>query len=558
MYRDTFSEEYDTVKIFYPEHLNMKCPVCGSKVKYKMKDNGKLVRTLKGDVHQIVSLYICSNENCLLYNKAFNPTPRLDYSQRSIGRDVLQTIADYFLRVNMNPAQIVALLELNYDFNISESTVRRIMDDIIVAKSARVDENTKRIVRERGAILLALDGQDPGSKKKAIWCFTDLLSARILMTRALEKADYITLNECIEEVLQTYQVPLVGIVSDKQGSIVKCCREYYPDVPHQYCTYHFLSHLWEHMTAFDAGVYSAIRSAVKGLSLMKASPHYTVNFEEIGRKPVREVFDALIKNLEQLLGRYNKKFTFIRGKWAHESATTLLNYLRDKLARLRPELRYTKIIARVAKTLEDVLDSTREAYGSVLHMLSAFNEVRELLMEPQMPRDARVRAISSIFNKLYRELEDEGFITDRSAIRSHLPRRGDSYADAVAQWVRLWDSYRVGLFQYYKFPLDVRTNVLVEHGFSLEKASIIRRVARGDVSSMISTHGELYLRLKHYSTDELSSDISEDFSLASVSRLLSDLGARQRAVSSSWRTSNYSLLDVSDPSSSYYLTDLGV
>ncbi len=62
--RPTFSEEYKTRRIGYPQELGYQCIVCGSKIRYNYPDNGKLVHTLTGDVYQIVNLYTCTNESC--------------------------------------------------------------------------------------------------------------------------------------------------------------------------------------------------------------------------------------------------------------------------------------------------------------------------------------------------------------------------------------------------------------------------------------------------------------------------------------------------------------
>ena len=64
--RPTFSEEYKTKRLEYPQELDYECVVCGNKVKYCYPNNGKLVHTLNGDVYQIVNLYICTNEDCVM------------------------------------------------------------------------------------------------------------------------------------------------------------------------------------------------------------------------------------------------------------------------------------------------------------------------------------------------------------------------------------------------------------------------------------------------------------------------------------------------------------
>ncbi len=90
MKRETYSEEYKTVRISYPSEWNFTCPSCGEKVKFKYADDGKLVHTLKGPIYQVINLYSCVNLECELNKIAFNPCPRFDYSQRTYGADVFR------------------------------------------------------------------------------------------------------------------------------------------------------------------------------------------------------------------------------------------------------------------------------------------------------------------------------------------------------------------------------------------------------------------------------------------------------------------------------------
>ena len=89
MNRKTYSENHETVRISYPKELNKACIVCGSKVKFKYPDGGKLVHTLEGDIYQVMIYYACTNEVCELSKKAFNPNPRFDYGDGYFGADVL-------------------------------------------------------------------------------------------------------------------------------------------------------------------------------------------------------------------------------------------------------------------------------------------------------------------------------------------------------------------------------------------------------------------------------------------------------------------------------------
>lgn len=158
----TYSEDYETERINYPEKWDFECIACGSEVTFEYDDNGKLVHTLQGDVNQVVSLYSCTNPDCKLSGKVFNPAPKFDYSNRHYGADVFRFIADEYLLYKQKPKQIYERLRNKYLLSISQSTVNRICDDILLLKSHQIDENTLQIIQEQGEIVLGLDGQDPG------------------------------------------------------------------------------------------------------------------------------------------------------------------------------------------------------------------------------------------------------------------------------------------------------------------------------------------------------------------------------------------------------------
>lgn len=92
------------IRISYPKQLNNQCPACKNTVIHKYPTAGKLVHTFSGDIYQIIELYQCSNPECPLHYKLFNPAPRFDYSNRSYGKDIIQWISDeMFLRKQSIP-----------------------------------------------------------------------------------------------------------------------------------------------------------------------------------------------------------------------------------------------------------------------------------------------------------------------------------------------------------------------------------------------------------------------------------------------------------------------
>ncbi|MCK5344550.1 MAG: hypothetical protein KAR20_14150, partial [Candidatus Heimdallarchaeota archaeon] len=93
----SFSDEYETKRLPWPNWLPQTCPFCGSGIRHLYADNGKKVHTLDGIIYQIINYYQCINTDCISLQKPFNPHMRFDYSSREYGSDVFRFIAEEFL-----------------------------------------------------------------------------------------------------------------------------------------------------------------------------------------------------------------------------------------------------------------------------------------------------------------------------------------------------------------------------------------------------------------------------------------------------------------------------
>ncbi len=156
--------------------------------------------------------------------------------------------------------------------------------------SNEIDKHPLDLLKIQGIVVLALDGQKPDENGKALWLFVDLISNRVLKVIILENADSETLHELVEEVLTRYHVKIVGIVSDKQNNITKMHDDWYLGIPHQYCHFHFLQNLWNHIELKDCGLHQQLAKRIKHLYLLSTSKQTKIEFEGLGKKSIREVF----------------------------------------------------------------------------------------------------------------------------------------------------------------------------------------------------------------------------------------------------------------------------
>ncbi len=530
MNRPTKSANYRTVRIRYPPECNHACPICCNKVKYKYPDNGKLVHTLQGDIYQVVNLYTCSNKECVMSKLAFNPSPRFDYSRRHYGADVFNMIAEEFLIFNQKPDQIYLRLTLKHRLKISPDTVSRMCDDVLKLKSLKIDEKTFEIIREQKFILLALDGQDPGGKLPSIWCFIDLCSNRVLATRKFDSLDYVKLRNTIEEIAAAYGVEIIGWISDKQNIITKCHEEFYFDLPHQYCQYHFLRNLWNHMAALDANVFLPLQKAINALYIHGASKSAKVKFENVGKVSVREAFKNTDDDLQAMIKVKNKTFKELRGIWLYETLTEYVRKMEAAAKDLDPSFRFTKILNRMIASLKAALSEVERHYHDACVLRDYFQQVRKALGDSETSKKEKEEQIGLFFDVIFAEAQKREPSLILEECKSFLPSKKKSTVEIMGEWCRLWNSYLPGLFVYYQFSKPIRTNMELERLFSKQKQAIFNRVAKANVCRTVATRGEDYLRIKYCNPEELSSDIVAEYSEEVVRELRAQLAMSVKTV----------------------------
>ncbi|TES96073.1 MAG: hypothetical protein E3J90_08625, partial [Promethearchaeota archaeon] len=280
----------DIQYITYPKELDRKCISCGSPVEFLYPSGGHGYTDFQGKIKEIRKFYCCTNPDCELHANPLNPTPLnvLPFKQFSLG--IWKWIAQEAKLYKQKPALICERIYDEFDVKISESTIRKYINEIDAFLSNQIDKRTIKILKAQGKIILALDGQKPDNNGAALWLFVDLISNRVLRIVILKSADYSTLHSLVEEILEFYEVELAGLISDKQGSIVKMRDTFYAEIPHQYCHFHFLQNLWNHIAAKDGNLHKELSKAVNNLRILKVSKTIKIFFEGIGKAPIREVF----------------------------------------------------------------------------------------------------------------------------------------------------------------------------------------------------------------------------------------------------------------------------
>lgn len=532
MYHKANSTEYNTCYLSWPEIISRRCYLCGHPVKFAHSGNGKLVYILNETLHQVVNYYTCPNPKCENHAHYFNPAIRYDFNQSHLGKDVLNKIAREIFVFKQNPEQLHLRLTLDYQIDISLRQVQRIYTDLLAIKANKIDENTYTRIKEQKGIILCMDGADPGAGLQSDWIFTDAISGRLLHDQLSKSTPAEKLRDIIKSILKNYNTQLLGVVSDKQNNLTNCMNTYFKGIPHQYCTFHFCGHLWGHLEVFDTQIYSHLKSVIHHLYIHTTSQQ--IQFESIGLEKISVVFAGFNSDLEKMLRYRNKKFHFLRGLALYRTLKRYLENMKQELKELDEKSRFMIILKKTYTALEEGLNEVSQRFSEDLFMYDTFKLIYHLFYNEIWFRVDRQKQLDDIFGKCWAlaKIKEPTLILED--LRSFNPIADSTCGQILGEWVRLWNSYLPGLFSYYDFPIDIRTNVAQERAFSKEKSDLVRRMANKEVGFMQELQGDLYLRLCHCDSEELLSDIVQEYLETEVKVLQNQYHEKMAQISAQW------------------------
>lgn len=523
---------YPHITTKYPSFLNECCPICNSPVEFKYPGRKRTVKDFFSNFTETRYYYSYTNSNCYNNRHAFNPSSSYTLPEKHYSKSVWKWIGREAKIYNSNATKISERIFNEFELNISENTIRNVIDEIDGYLVNKIDEETIKRIKVQGKIVICMDGQKPEDGKDSLWLFTDVISNRVLDVQLLSCADHQTLYESIEKILNTYEVELVGILSDKQGSIVKMHDKYYPKIPHQYCHFHFLQNLWNFIEIRDSALQTTLRTTINHLPLTTMSKESTRILKNKNKVNYRSFFAEIEQDLRKLVKNRGKKFDKLRGLESFDRIKSYIGQMQQVCIENPPEHRITKILTRNAEKLKEIIDKMNLDYHSLHRLNDYFQEIRKCLGAKISSKHAHEEQIQNLFEKIWESIKlSRHNIEDIKAI---LPNKNMSNNEAIEQWYRMYNSYSKGLFQYYEFPIQERTNSKMEQHFGLEKSTFIQQSGKSNVSRQIRVRGEYVLKMQYVPKKELISYLEElpgDYSRDNILKHLQELQKKQEQES---------------------------
>ena len=535
--------------ITYPEELNHKCIVCGCQVEFCYPSGGHTYAGFFDKSKEIRKFYRCTNPECDLFNKPLNPTPLnvLPFKRYSLA--VWKWIAKEAKIYGQKPVQICERIQGEFGVEISEGTIRNYINEIDEYLSNQIDKKTLEIVSNQGEVILALDGQKPDDKGAALWLFVDLLSNRVLKICLLNSADHLTLHSKVEQILNAYGVKLKALVSDKQNSIVKMRDKFYPKVPHQYCQFHFLQNLWNHIEVKDGNLHKKLKIVVNNLYIVSAAKSVKINFNGLGKASIREVFHEVEIVLKSIIKAQSRKFTRLRGINVYEKVNKFVKETEQVLRNEDTDHKIVELMKRTSDSLRQSLDDLKDQYKVCVELNKSFQVIRKALgKEPKRDgkneislsevKKTKINTLDAQFKEIWKEVKGKCGIDKKAELKSFQPQK-DTPKDKIKQeWVRLYHSYRRGLFTYYDLPIPAKTNSPMEGKFGQEKSVFISRVGKKKVGSQIRIHGGAVLKQLYVGKKEVKNHVralGHEYKREELKKGLESLAQRTHEETKHWK-----------------------
>jgi hypothetical protein len=255
-------------KMYFKPELSS-CPHCESKLVRSHTAWKKKISTLSGVIHAWSMAYICSNKNCphagVTYKSAEAESLSMKYSSYSY--DVLCLVGELRFKQHRTCKEIADALN-ERGIVTSERYAQSLYERYQTLLAASLDEHVRQSLAEttaqNGGIILSMDGVQPEKGNEMLYVIREVFSGTILAAQNMKSGAAAELRTLIDPIIEL-GYPIVGIVSDGQVSIRQAFESILPDVPYQYCQYHYLKDIAKPAVDADRKLKMELKKSMRGL-----------------------------------------------------------------------------------------------------------------------------------------------------------------------------------------------------------------------------------------------------------------------------------------------------
>lgn len=252
---------------FKPEIKN--CSHCNSKLRRSHTAWNKKIATLDGIIHAWSVAYACENPECLHIGIGYKSAEAemLSMKHSSYGFDVLALVGELRFKQHRTVKEIADALN-ERGIPTSERHAQNLYERYQTLIAASLDDHVCKVLAEttlqNGGIILSMDGVQPEKGNEMLYVIREVFSGTVLAARNMKSGTATELKTLIEPIIQL-GYPVVGIVSDGQKSIRLAFEALLPDVPYQYCQYHYLKDIAKPIVDADRKLKMELKKSMRGI-----------------------------------------------------------------------------------------------------------------------------------------------------------------------------------------------------------------------------------------------------------------------------------------------------
>lgn len=244
------------------------CPHCSAALIRKGKAWKKSIVTFAGIESVYCYNYICRNKDCpfpeATYRSAYAES--LSLKGFSFGMDILTEIGIRRMERHETVTTIHQALK-DRGVAISLRSIQYLWEAYLHLVSASLPDQVnliRPVLEKNGGMVLSIDGIQPEKGHDTLYVTREVTTGQVLGAALLESSK----TDCLIAFLAPLHdlgLPILGVISDKQESLCLAVERAFPEVPHQYCHFHFFKELAKPLVEKDRTLKTNLKKKIRGI-----------------------------------------------------------------------------------------------------------------------------------------------------------------------------------------------------------------------------------------------------------------------------------------------------
>ncbi len=462
-----------------------KCHHCGKNLVI-VQHRERWVETFDEVMYIISKDRGCKNKECpyyLMYYRRPIEELKIVLNNQTFGFDIITYIGESYLQGHKSLPEIHKILEKEFGIDICEKTVSNLYQSYLALCNC-IDADGERLqekLRKQGAIILEVDGVQFDDRNPVLYILKDIISGEILYgkrTILRGQDDLIPILEKVKEL----DVPILGIVTDKEQGLVPAIKRVFPGVPYQWCQYHYLKNLAIPIEDDLKELGGEIRNVLSDLKKLRKKTiklrAKVVNCAEL-RDPTLKEIDLTFDLCDKAIAACK-----VTGKPPLEpSACKRYELLSKVYETVLVALQRTGGPWRLLEKLRKILsfpDNLQQLQSRILERVSILRKFAHIFKMQSDSKQVK-RMVRTILNQI------QSFsYWDRPYMK-----------EFVNHVIALTENYWDGLFPCYDHPLIPKTSGEIESEFGSAKRDIRKTTGRKSTAGgVMESFGEFIFKAK--------------------------------------------------------------